>query len=64
MFASLTCGHLNLKKNQFPMIPTFENRKWGILFGDKTDYDEQVVNFVTDYIELAKQIRRTLRRTV
>ena len=34
-----------------------ENRKWGILFGDKTDYDEQVANFVTDYVDLAKQLR-------
>ena len=29
----------------------------GILFGDKTDYDEQVANFVTDYVDLAKQLR-------
>jgi NTE family protein len=34
-----------------------ENRKWGILFSDKTDYDEQVANFVTDYIDLTKQFR-------
>ena len=34
-----------------------ENRKWGILFGDKTDYDEQVANFVTDYVDLARQLR-------
>ena len=34
-----------------------ENRKWGILFGDKTDYDEQVANFVTDYIDLTKRFR-------
>ena len=34
-----------------------ENRKWGILFGDKTDYDEQIANFVTDYIDLAKELK-------
>ena len=34
-----------------------ENRKWGIFFGDRTDYDEQVANFVTDYIDLAKQLK-------
>ena len=27
-----------------------ENRKSGIIFRDRTDYDEQVANFVTDYI--------------
>jgi hypothetical protein len=40
-----------------------ENRKWGIIFGDKTDYDEQVANFVTDYIDLAKQLKNLAQRS-
>jgi hypothetical protein len=40
-----------------------ENRKWGILFGDKTDYDEQVASFVTDYIDLAKQLKNLAQRS-
>jgi len=39
-----------------------ENRKWGILFGDRTDYDEQVANFVTDYIDLARQLKNLAQR--
>lgn len=39
-----------------------ENRKWGIVFGDKTDYDEQVANFVTDYVDLAKQLKSLAQR--
>jgi NTE family protein len=39
-----------------------ENRKWGIIFGDRTDYDEQVANFVTDYIDLAKQLKSLAER--
>ena len=33
-----------------------ENRKWGILFSDKTDYDEQIANVITDYIDLAREL--------
>jgi hypothetical protein len=40
-----------------------ENRKLGIIFGDKTDYDEQVANFVTDYIDLAKQLKNLAQRS-
>ena len=39
-----------------------ENRKWSILFNDKTDYDEQIANFVTDYIDLAKQLKNLAQR--
>jgi NTE family protein len=39
-----------------------DNRKFGIIFGDKTDYDEQVANIVTDYIDLAKDLRNLARR--
>ena len=39
-----------------------ENRKWSIIFGDKTDYDEQVANFVTDYVDLAKQLKSLAER--
>ncbi len=40
-----------------------ENRKSGIIFGDRTDYDEQVANFVTDYIDLAKQLKNLAQRS-
>lgn len=40
-----------------------ENRKLGIIFGDRTDYDEQVANFVTDYIDLAKQLKNLAQRS-
>ncbi len=39
-----------------------ENRKLGIIFGDKTDYDEQVASVVTDYIDLAKKLGNLARR--
>jgi hypothetical protein len=39
-----------------------ENRKSGIIFGDRTDYDEQVANFVTDYIDLAKDLKNLAQR--
>jgi NTE family protein len=34
-----------------------ENRKWGILFSDKTGYDEQVANVITDFIDVAKEFK-------
>ena len=34
-----------------------EKRKRDLLLGDKTDYDEQVANVVTDYVDLAKQLK-------
>ncbi len=39
-----------------------ENRISGIIFGDKTDYYEQVASVVTDYIDLAKELRNLARR--
>jgi NTE family protein len=39
-----------------------ENRKSGIIFGDRTDYDEQVANFVTDYIDLANDLKNLAQR--
>jgi NTE family protein len=39
-----------------------ENRKWDLLLGDKTDYDEQVANVVTDYVDLAKQLKNLAKR--
>jgi NTE family protein len=33
-----------------------ESRKRDLLLGNKTDYDEQVANVVTDYVDLAKQL--------
>ncbi len=34
-----------------------ENRKWTLVLGDKTDYDEQVANVVTDYVDLVRQLK-------
>src|SRR5262249_3751007 len=34
-----------------------DDRKNDLMFGDKTDYDQQVATVVTDYIDLAKQLR-------
>ncbi|HEY6534559.1 MAG TPA: patatin-like phospholipase family protein [Candidatus Nitrosocosmicus sp.] len=34
-----------------------ENRMLNIMFGDKTDYDEQVANIVTDYVDLVKKFK-------
>ena len=33
------------------------DRKYDLMFGDKTDYDQQVATVVTDYVDLAKQLR-------
>jgi NTE family protein len=37
-------------------------RKWDLLLGDKTDYDEQVANVVTDYVDLARQLKNLAQR--
>ncbi len=34
-----------------------ENKKWNLILGDKTDYDEQVANVVTDYVDLARGLK-------
>jgi NTE family protein len=34
-----------------------ENRKWDLLLADKTHYDEQIANVVTDYVDLAKRLK-------
>ncbi len=39
-----------------------ENRKWNILFSDKTDYDEQVAKVITDYSDLVNEIRQLAKR--
>lgn len=39
-----------------------ENRKLGIIFSDKTDYDEQVANVITDYVDLVKELRNLAER--
>ncbi len=36
-----------------------EDRKWDLIFGDKTDYDEQVANVVTDYVDFTKQLKES-----
>ena len=37
-------------------------RKWDLLLGDKTDYDEQVANVVTDYVDLARHLKNLAQR--
>jgi len=39
-----------------------EDRKWDIIFGDRTDYDEKVANVVSDYVDLAKQLRTLAKK--
>lgn len=39
-----------------------ENRKWSILFNDKTDHDEQMANVITDYVDLVKELRNLAQR--
>jgi NTE family protein len=34
-----------------------ENRKWDLLLADKTQYDEQIANVVTDYVDLARRLK-------
>jgi len=34
-----------------------KDRQWDILLGDKTDYDEQVANVVTDYVDLVERLK-------
>jgi NTE family protein len=47
-----------LKENPISFDKDFvENRKLDLTLGDKTDYDEQVANFVTDYVNLARRLK-------
>ena len=39
-----------------------ENRKLNVIFSDKTHYDEQVAEVVTDYIDLAKELKNLAER--
>lgn len=39
-----------------------ENRKLNIIFSDKTHYDEQVAEVVSDYIDLAKKLKNLAER--
>ena len=38
------------------------SRNFDITFGDRTDYDEKVANMVSDYVDVAKQLRGLARR--
>ena len=40
-----------------------KDRQWDILLGDKTDYDEQVANVVTDYVDLVERLRNIAETT-
>jgi len=39
-----------------------QDRQWDLILGDKTDYDEQVSNVVTDYIDLARRLKSLAER--
>lgn len=39
-----------------------KDRQWDILLGDKTDYDEQVANVVTDYVYLVQRLKNIAER--
>jgi NTE family protein len=39
-----------------------EDRRWDIIFGDRTDYDEKVANVVTDYLHIARQLRNLAKK--
>jgi len=39
-----------------------QDRQWDLILGDKTDYDEQVSNVVTDYIDLARRLKNLAER--
>ena len=34
-----------------------ENKKWNLILDGKTDYDEQVANVITDYVNLTRQLK-------
>lgn len=47
-----------LKEESFSFDLDFvQDRQWDILLGDKTDYDEQIANVVTDYVDLVERLR-------
>jgi NTE family protein len=47
-----------LKENPISFDKDFvENRKWDLILGDKTDYDEQVASVVTDYVDLVRRLK-------
>lgn len=47
-----------LKENPISFDHDFvEKRKWDLILGDKTDYDEQVASVVTDYVNLARRLK-------
>jgi NTE family protein len=39
-----------------------KDRQWDVILGDKTDYDEQVANVVTDYIDLVQRFKNLAKR--
>lgn len=39
-----------------------ENRKWDLLLADKTHYDEQIANVVTDYVDLVRLLKDLAER--
>ena len=40
-----------------------QDRQWDLILSDKTSYDEQVSNVVTDYIDLARRLKNLAKRS-
>jgi len=52
-----------LKENPISFDRDFvENKKWNLILGDKTDYDEQVASVVTDYVDLTRRLKNLAER--
>lgn len=52
-----------LKENPISFDRDFvENRKWDLLLADKTHYDEQIANVVTDYVDLVRLLKDLAER--
>ena len=52
-----------LKDNPVPRDNDFiEDRKWDIIFHDKTLYDEKVINMITDYLDYIDKIKEKIQK--
>ena len=52
-----------LKENPISFDWDFvENKKWNLILGDKTDYDEQIASVVTDYVDLTRRLKNLAER--
>lgn len=52
-----------LEDNPIPKDNDFiEDRRWDIIFHDKTLYDEKVINMITDYLDYIHKIKEKIRK--